>query len=56
MCAQTKLNFLFCKRKLLFDALSNVYQTDVWSVCLNMKRIDICPFLIQIFPEGFKRI
>ena len=24
--------FLFCKRRPLFDALSNVYQTDVWSV------------------------
>ena len=32
MCAPIKLNFLFCKRKPLFDALSNVYQTDVWSV------------------------
>ena len=32
MCAPTKLNFLFCKRRPLFDALSNVYQTDVWSV------------------------
>ena len=32
MCAPIKLSFLFCKRKPLFDALSNVYQTDVWSV------------------------
>ena len=32
MCAPIKLNFLFCNRKLLFDALSNVYQTDLWSV------------------------
>ena len=31
MCAPIKLNFLFCKRKLLFDVLSNVYQADVWS-------------------------
>ena len=29
MCAPIKLNFPFCKRKPLFDALSNVYQTDV---------------------------
>ena len=32
MCAPIKQNFPFCKRKLLFDALLNVYQTDVWSV------------------------
>ena len=32
MCAPIKLNFPFYKRKPLFDALSNVYQTDVWSV------------------------
>ena len=32
MCAPIKLNFLFCNRKLLFDALSNVYQADLWSV------------------------
>ena len=31
MCAPIKLNFLFCKRKLLFDVLSNVYHADVWS-------------------------
>ena len=29
MCAPIKLNFPFCKRKPLFDALLNVYQTDV---------------------------
>ena len=56
MCALIKLNFPFLQKKSLFDVLSNVYQTDVWSVCLNMKRIDICPFLIQIFPEGFKGV
>ena len=32
MCAPIKLNFLFCKRRPLFDALSNVYQTDILSV------------------------
>ena len=32
MCALTKLNFLYCKRRPHFDALLNVYQTDVWSV------------------------
>ena len=32
MCATVKLSFLFCKGKPLFDALSNVYQTDIWSV------------------------
>ena len=32
MCTLIKLNFLFCKSKPLFDALSNVYQTDVWFV------------------------
>ena len=32
LCAPTKLNFLFYKRRPLFNALSNVYQTDVWSV------------------------
>ena len=31
-CAPIKLNFPFCERKPLFYALSNVYQTDVWSV------------------------
>ena len=31
MCAPIKLNFLFCKKKkkTLFDALSNVYQTGL---------------------------
>ena len=29
MSAPIKLNFPFCKRKPLFDALLNVYQTDV---------------------------
>ena len=32
MCAPIKLNFPFCKRKPLFDALSNVYQTDLSDV------------------------
>ena len=32
MCAPIKLNFLFCKRKPLFDALSNMYQTKIWFV------------------------
>ena len=32
ICAPIKLYFLFCKRRPLFYALSNVYQTDVWSV------------------------
>ena len=32
MCALIKLNFLFCKRTPLFDALSNLYQTGVWSI------------------------
>ena len=29
MCAPIMLNFPFCKGKPVFDALSNVYQTDV---------------------------
>ena len=29
MCTPIKLNLPFCERKPLFDALSNVYQTDV---------------------------
>ena len=29
MCTPIKLNLPFCERKSLFDALSNVYQTDV---------------------------
>ena len=32
MCAPIKLKFPFWKGKSLIDALSNVYQTDVWSV------------------------
>ena len=27
-----KAEFFFCKRRPLFDALSNVCQTDVWSI------------------------
>ena len=27
-----KAEFLFCKRRPLFDALPNLYQTDVWSI------------------------
>ena len=32
MSAPIKLNFLLRQRRLLFDVLSSVYQTDVWSV------------------------
>ena len=32
MSAPIKLNFLFCKRRMPFDALSNVNQTEVSSV------------------------
>ena len=31
-CAPKKLNFLYCKGRPLPDALSNVYQTEVWFV------------------------
>lgn len=39
--AVTRRNFPFCKVKLPFDDLLNVYQTDVWYVrCIKVEEIN----------------